>query len=44
MWECSFDLVDYIQANAKEFLGKDVLELGCGQGLPGIQCILVGAN
>ena len=30
VWECSFDLVDYIQANATEFIGKNVLELGCG--------------
>ncbi len=44
VWECSFDLVDYIFVNAEEFRNKTVLELGCGQGLPGIQSLLVGAH
>lgn len=44
IWECSLDLVDYISANALEFKDKSVLELGCGQGLPGVMCMLVGAK
>ena len=39
VWEASLDLVDYIQANKHEFAGKSIIELGCGQGLPGIQCL-----
>ena len=43
MWECSFDLVDYIYANpADTAKGKRVLELGCGQGLPGIAALKNG--
>ena len=30
VWECSFDLVDYIAQNDEEFNGKTILELGCG--------------
>lgn len=44
IWECSLDLVDYIKANASTFAGKSILELGCGQGLPGVMCLLSGAK
>lgn len=43
VWECSFDLVDYIYQNPSLVASKRVLELGCGQGLPGIACIKNGA-
>lgn len=43
VWECSFDLVDYVYANPSLVQGKRVLELGCGQGLPGIACLINGA-
>ena len=45
MWDCSFDLVDYVYQNgAEKFAGKRVIELGCGQGLPGIMALKVGAS
>ena len=34
VWECTFDMVDYLQQI--DMSGKSVIELGCGQGLPGI--------
>ena len=44
VWDCSFDLVDYVfQNGAARFAGKRVIELGCGQGLPGIMALKVGA-
>jgi predicted nicotinamide N-methyase len=43
VWECSFDLVDYVFANKELVAGKRVLELGCGQSLPGIACALLDA-
>ena len=37
VWDCAFDLVEFVDTNSAEmFVGKRVLELGCGQGLPGI--------
>lgn len=44
IWDCSLDLVDYIHLNPNEFKNKRVLELGCGQGLPGIMCLKTGAT
>ena len=44
VWECSLDLVDYITMNRPKFEGKKVLEIGCGQGLPGVQALKEGAN
>jgi len=43
VWECSLDLVDFIAQNANDFKGKTVLELGCGQGLPGVMAMRAGA-
>ena len=42
VWECTFDMVDYLQN--QEFTGKSVIELGCGQGLPGILAAKRGAT
>ena len=47
VWECSIDLVEYITTNIeiKKMLSDeasapiDVLELGCGNGFPGIICL-----
>eukprot|EP00794_Sanderia_malayensis_P008041 gene8041-8904_t len=46
VWECSLDLVEFLHDNENQvnLLNKDVLELGCGAGLPGIYCLLSGAN
>ena len=43
LWECSYDLLNYIQESVK-FSGLNVIELGCGIGLPGLYALLLGAN
>ncbi len=44
VWECSIDLVEYLHANGIMVSSKDVLEIGCGGGLPGIYCLLSGSR
>ena len=48
IWECSIDLVNYLNKLLFErkiiFQEKKVLELGCGAGLPGIYACLKGAS
>ncbi|VDO70774.1 unnamed protein product [Schistosoma margrebowiei] len=45
LWDGSKDLVDYISKYFSEKMcGKNVLELGCGCGLPGIFAIKAGAR
>jgi 2-polyprenyl-3-methyl-5-hydroxy-6-metoxy-1,4-benzoquinol methylase len=44
IWECSLDLISYLneKINNQEldmFCGGNVLEIGCGGGLPGIFCM-----
>ncbi|NXX56090.1 MET18 methyltransferase, partial [Scopus umbretta] len=36
IWECTFDLIDYISEAEIPFTNKTVLDLGCGAGLLGI--------
>ncbi|XP_072261537.1 histidine protein methyltransferase 1 homolog [Pyxicephalus adspersus] len=36
IWECTFDLLKYIEDEDVTFKGKTVLDLGCGAGLLGI--------
>ncbi|XP_072533043.1 histidine protein methyltransferase 1 homolog [Salminus brasiliensis] len=36
IWECTFDLLEYIDDEGETFSGKRVLDLGCGAGLLGI--------
>ncbi|KFP36009.1 Histidine protein methyltransferase 1, partial [Chlamydotis macqueenii] len=36
IWECTFDLIDYLSEAEVEFTNKTVLDLGCGAGLLGI--------
>lgn len=43
VWDCAFDLVDWVSANKDLITGKRVLELGCGQGLPGVMALKAGA-
>jgi hypothetical protein len=56
LWECSIDLADYVvhcctkASNSAESLigsricGGQVLEAGCGHGIPGIVALLCGAD
>jgi predicted nicotinamide N-methyase len=41
-WECSIDLVRYLQSMSDDINGKRILEIGCGSALPGLFCIRVG--
>ncbi|NXK46062.1 MET18 methyltransferase, partial [Chauna torquata] len=36
IWECTFDLIDYLSEAEMQFTNKTVLDLGCGAGLLGI--------
>ena len=44
IWECAFDLVEYLATSEIQFSGKSVLELGCGAGLPAIYALMKGAR
>lgn len=44
VWECSIDLSRYIAKEGVLAPGMRVMELGCGQGLPGITGIVSGAE
>ena len=46
IWECAYDLVDYLASNENSIplRGSRILELGCGIGLPGIVSLLSGAK
>ncbi|XP_022096783.1 histidine protein methyltransferase 1 homolog isoform X2 [Acanthaster planci] len=39
VWECSIDLVHYLHEAELPLENKDILELGCGAGLPGIYAL-----
>ena len=43
VWECSIDLVRYLQEADIPLENSRVLELGCGAGLPGIYAAKKGA-
>lgn len=43
-WECSIDLLEYLENNTDIVNGKKVIELGCGSALPGIFCLEAGAK
>ncbi|XP_067928757.1 histidine protein methyltransferase 1 homolog isoform X2 [Watersipora subatra] len=44
-WECSYLLLDYLYEKYPKWRkGDNVLELGCGSGLPGLYCLLRGAS
>ncbi|XP_019357443.1 PREDICTED: histidine protein methyltransferase 1 homolog [Gavialis gangeticus] len=36
IWECTFDLIDYLSTAEIQFVNKTVLDLGCGAGLLGV--------
>lgn len=44
VWECTFDLLNYLENNNISFNGLKVLDLGCGAGLLGIYALLKGAS
>lgn len=43
LWECTHDLLEYLDENIQFFNGKSVLDLGCGTGLLGIFTLIAGA-
>ncbi|XP_050417971.1 histidine protein methyltransferase 1 homolog [Patella vulgata] len=44
VWECGIDMVNYLISNQINIQDKNILELGCGAGLPGIYSVLNGAK
>lgn len=44
VWECAFDLVEYLAEAGIQFSGMRVLELGSGAGLPAIFTLIRGAK
>eukprot|EP00128_Syssomonas_multiformis_P010940 Colp12_sorted_trinity150504_noHs@16377 len=44
VWECSIDLVEYLLESKTELTGKNVAEVGCGAGLPGLVALKGGAT
>ncbi|XP_049873388.1 histidine protein methyltransferase 1 homolog isoform X2 [Pectinophora gossypiella] len=46
IWECTYDLIKYLEDNESKlgFENKKVLDLGCGAGLLGIYTFMNGAN
>ncbi|KAH6565133.1 hypothetical protein BASA62_007516 [Batrachochytrium salamandrivorans] len=45
-WECSIDLVEYLEQTygQQRMSNLRILELGCGSALPGIYCLRLGAH
>nr|SVE75980.1 EOG090X0C09 [Daphnia hispanica] len=43
IWECTLDLLDYLDKESVQFNGLDVLDLGCGAGLLGMHALRKGA-
>jgi len=39
IWECTFDVLDFLQESKIDLKDKSVLDLGCGQGLLGIYAL-----
>lgn len=44
VWESTKDLLDVITSDSSKVQGKNILDLGCGSGLIGISCLLLGAK
>ncbi|GMF21927.1 unnamed protein product [Phytophthora lilii] len=46
LWECAVDLVQFVETQLRQggAMPADVLELGCGHGLPGIHALQRGAE
>ena len=45
LWECSDDLLQYLSQDLPQdgFVGRRVVDLGCGHGHPGIWCVSRGS-
>lgn len=41
VWPACYQLVDYLKKNTKIFMNKTILELGCGLGLLGLNCLQI---
>jgi predicted nicotinamide N-methyase len=44
VWECCIDLSEYLAQSHDCLAGKRVIELGCGQGIPGVTALHLGAE
>ncbi|XP_044755264.1 histidine protein methyltransferase 1 homolog [Coccinella septempunctata] len=44
IWECTHDLINFIENEQKNLFERKVLDLGCGAGLIGIMCMIKGAK
>ncbi len=44
IWECTLDLLEYLEKENVKFQGLNVLDLGCGAGLLGIYALSRGAS
>eukprot|EP01029_Cantina_marsupialis_P001477 TRINITY_DN11258_c0_g1_i1.p1 TRINITY_DN11258_c0_g1~~TRINITY_DN11258_c0_g1_i1.p1 ORF type:complete len:236 (+),score=55.85 TRINITY_DN11258_c0_g1_i1:121-828(+) len=44
VWECSLDLVRFLQKTTESLAGLTVFDVGCGHGIPGILCLQKGAK
>lgn len=44
VWECTLDLLSYMEKESIHFEGKEVLDLGCGAGLLGIHSLNHGSS
>lgn len=44
LWECSIDLTRFLIEQNVQVQNKNVLEIGCGAGIPGIYCLQNGAH
>nr|CAH7768033.1 unnamed protein product [Callosobruchus chinensis] len=44
IWECSYDLLNYIVSEKIQFKNVKVLDLGCGSGIIGIYTLLHGST
>ena len=44
VWECSVDLLDFFLRSPELHGLSNVLELGCGSGLPGIAALMKGSR
>jgi len=44
LWECTLDMLKYLEIQTNIFEGKKIIEMGCGHGLLGILASKMGAK
>ncbi|KAJ3610514.1 hypothetical protein NHX12_022606 [Muraenolepis orangiensis] len=44
VWECTYDLLEWVDSDGETFGNKSILDLGCGAGLLGILALKRGAS